>query len=42
MERNRGAISERTKEKLAKEAFALTCRYDLAIQNYLSKLGDAQ
>lgn len=42
MEQNRGEISRKTKRKLAGEAFALTCRYDLAIQNYLSKAGDAQ
>jgi phosphoribosylaminoimidazolecarboxamide formyltransferase/IMP cyclohydrolase len=42
MEQNRGEISRKTKRKLTEEAFALTYRYDLAIQNYLSKTGDAQ
>jgi len=40
VKRNKGDISEETRRKLAKEAFALTSRYDLAIREYLSSLGD--
>lgn len=42
MNRNGGEISEKTRREFAKEAFGLTYRYDLAIQNYLSKMGDVQ
>jgi phosphoribosylaminoimidazolecarboxamide formyltransferase/IMP cyclohydrolase len=41
MKRNNGEISNVTRRKLAREAFALTSRYDLAIREYLSNLGDA-
>jgi len=40
MEKNKGEISEGSRRRLAKEAFALTSRYDFAIQEYLSNLGD--
>jgi len=40
IKKNKGEISEETRRKLAKEAFALTSRYDLAIREYLSSLGD--
>ena len=41
MERNGGNISEASKINFAKEAFALTTRYDFNIQGYLSRLSDA-
>jgi len=41
LEKNRGDISTATKRKLAKEAFSLTSRYDLTIQEYLSRSSDA-
>lgn len=40
MRKNDGEISEETKRRLAKEAFALTSRYDTAIKKYLSSFGD--
>jgi phosphoribosylaminoimidazolecarboxamide formyltransferase/IMP cyclohydrolase len=42
MDQNRGEISEKARREFAKEAFGLTYRYDLAIENYLSKIGDVQ
>lgn len=41
LEKNKGDISGATKRKLAKEAFSLTSRYDLTIQEYLSRHSDA-
>jgi len=38
IEKNRGEVSDEFKRKLAREAFALTSRYDFAIQRYLSQL----
>jgi phosphoribosylaminoimidazolecarboxamide formyltransferase/IMP cyclohydrolase len=35
---NQGEISSELRQQLAAEAFALTCGYDAAIHNYLSKL----
>ncbi len=40
MKKNKGEISEQSRRRLAKEAFALTSRYDVAILEYLSSLGD--
>jgi phosphoribosylaminoimidazolecarboxamide formyltransferase/IMP cyclohydrolase len=40
MEKNNGDIPEITKIKLAKEAFTLISRYDSAIEEYLSRLGE--
>lgn len=41
MEKNNGNIPERMKIRFAKEAFALTSRYDFAIEEYLSRLGES-
>jgi phosphoribosylaminoimidazolecarboxamide formyltransferase/IMP cyclohydrolase len=41
MEKNNGNIPERMKIRFAKEVFALTSRYDLAIEGYLSRLGES-
>ncbi len=38
MEAKEGALSEKTRLKLAKKVFALTASYDAAISNYLSSL----
>jgi len=39
--KNKGEISKESRRRLAKEAFALTSRYDLIIKEYLTSLGDA-
>jgi len=41
IKKNKGEISKDSRRRLAKEAFALTFRYDLAIKDYLTSLGDA-
>jgi len=41
IKKNKGEISKDSRRRLAKEAFALTSRYDLAIKDYLTSLGDA-
>jgi len=41
MEEKGGEISERTRRRLAEEAFAFTARYDSTIKDYLSRIGDA-
>ncbi len=40
IKKNKGEVSERSRRRLAREAFALTSRYDSAIREYLSRLGD--
>lgn len=41
LKKNNGEISEKSRSRLAGEAFAVTSRYDFAIQKYLAGLGDA-
>jgi len=41
IKKNKGEISKESRRRLAKEAFALTSRYDLIIKEYLTSLGDA-
>ena len=40
MKNNEGEISDKSRRRLAKEAFALTSRYDAAIREYFSTFGD--
>jgi len=41
IKKNKGEISKESRRRLAKEAFALTSGYDLAIKEYLTIFGDA-